>query len=223
MVILSSITGLFAGFIHALTGPDHIAAIAPLAIDSRGRRWLAGFRWGLGHAGGALIVGFAALYLREILPMESISSFSERLVGFSLIAIGLWGVHKAFTTKLHEHAHVHEDSAHNHIHIHHPEGVHDKPAAHAHTHAALAVGLLHGLAGGSYILAVVPALALPSTSTAVCYLIFFGVGTIAAMTGFSSAVGMAADRLPIAAFGYKRLMGGCSVLAIIVGTVWLVL
>ncbi|WP_235277497.1 hypothetical protein [Methylacidiphilum kamchatkense] len=50
------ITGLVAGFIHALTGPDHLSAIAPLAIESRKAAWKIGLFWGLGHSGGIWIL-----------------------------------------------------------------------------------------------------------------------------------------------------------------------
>ena len=45
--------------------------------------------------------------------------------------------------------------------------------------STLAVGTLHGLAGGSHFLGVVPALAL-STSQAVLYLVAYGLGTVTA-------------------------------------------
>ncbi len=52
--------GLVAGFVHVLSGPDHLAAIAPYAVDSRSRAWRTGVRWGLGHTAGVLCVGAAA-------------------------------------------------------------------------------------------------------------------------------------------------------------------
>ncbi len=42
--------GLVAGFVHVLSGPDHLAAIAPYAVDGKSRAWRTGVRWGLGHA-----------------------------------------------------------------------------------------------------------------------------------------------------------------------------
>src|SRR5688572_3654911 len=61
------LAGLAAGLIHVLSGPDHLAAVAPLA-GGRGRSWRAGFLWGLGHSGGVLAVGLLALGLRGALP-----------------------------------------------------------------------------------------------------------------------------------------------------------
>jgi hypothetical protein len=31
--VLSIMTGLVAGSVHVLSGPDHVAAVAPLALD----------------------------------------------------------------------------------------------------------------------------------------------------------------------------------------------
>ena len=49
--MLTVITGaLVSGLVHVLSGPDHLAAVAPLATASRERGWLAGWTWGIGHA-----------------------------------------------------------------------------------------------------------------------------------------------------------------------------
>jgi hydrogenase/urease accessory protein HupE len=39
--------GFLAGFLHVLSGPDHLAAIAPYSVDGRVRAWRTGVRWGL--------------------------------------------------------------------------------------------------------------------------------------------------------------------------------
>ncbi len=84
--------GLLAGFVHVLSGPDHLAAIAPYAVDGKSRAWRTGVRWGLGHAAGVLGVGLLVLALREALPVEAVSAWGERLVGLALIGIGIWGI-----------------------------------------------------------------------------------------------------------------------------------
>jgi hypothetical protein len=40
------ITGLIAGLIHVLTGPDHLTAIAPLAVRRPKAAWIPGVRFG---------------------------------------------------------------------------------------------------------------------------------------------------------------------------------
>src|SRR5688572_31696388 len=89
--------GFSAGLVHVLSGPDHLAAVAPLALDKNRRGLRAGLQWGLGHCGGVLLMGLLALLFREVLPLESISSWAERLVGVLLIGVGAWGICNVFT------------------------------------------------------------------------------------------------------------------------------
>ena len=42
--MLIAFTGLLAGCFHVLSGPDHLAAVAPLALSSRTRAWREGWR-----------------------------------------------------------------------------------------------------------------------------------------------------------------------------------
>ena len=89
------LAGLVAGFVHVLSGPDHLAAMAPYATERKARAWRTGVRWGLGHSAGVLGVGLLALMLRDALPVEAISAWGERCVGLVLIGIGVWGLRKA--------------------------------------------------------------------------------------------------------------------------------
>ena len=57
-----AIQGLLAGAAHVLSGPDHLAGVAPLAADrpaATGAAWPAriGATWGLGHGLGVAILG----------------------------------------------------------------------------------------------------------------------------------------------------------------------
>ncbi|MHB1687836.1 MAG: urease accessory protein UreH domain-containing protein [Ignavibacteriaceae bacterium] len=222
MIII--LTGFAAGLLHVLTGPDHMAAIAPLSIEGRKSTWKIGFKWGLGHTGGVLIIGMLALLFRELIPMKLISSYSERLVGIVLIGIGLWGLKKVLSQKIHTHEHTHDGKQHIHIHAHGITTEHNKPEAHVHIHAAFGVGIIHGLAGSSHLLGVLPALALPTGTEAAIYLLFFGIGTITAMAVFSTTVGLIASR--VSDFGlrfYKTMLISFSTIAIGIGCVWLFL
>src|SRR5436309_14014035 len=87
--------GIGAGLVHVFSGPDHLAAIAPLAMKRQRGAWLTGFRWGMGHASGVAVVGILSLILRGVLPIDLISSWGDRLVGVVLIGIGLWTLRKA--------------------------------------------------------------------------------------------------------------------------------
>ncbi|MDX1661145.1 MAG: High-affinity nickel transporter, partial [Gemmatimonadota bacterium] len=63
-ILTVAAAGLAAGAVHVLMGADHLAAVAPLAAGSRRRAWRAGFRWGVGHAGGVGSIAVVALTLR---------------------------------------------------------------------------------------------------------------------------------------------------------------
>ena len=81
---------------------------------------------------------------------------------------------------------------------------------------------MHGLAGSSHLLGVLPALALPSDAAALTYLVLFGTGTVAAMGGFSSVVGWISNHRRAGAAGTQSVLLGASALcAIAVGFYWL--
>src|SRR6185436_14516327 len=90
------LAGLAAGLLHVFSGPDHLAAVAPLAADAR-NHWRAGLQWGVGHTAGVLLIAALLLMIREQLPLDAISAYSERIVGIALIAVGAWGIWKART------------------------------------------------------------------------------------------------------------------------------
>ncbi|WP_331373374.1 High-affinity nickel transporter [Sinorhizobium chiapasense] len=199
-------SGLFAGYFHVVSGPDHLAAIAPYAVDAKARAWRTGIRWGIGHSAGVICVGLLALLLRDTLSLDLISAWCERCVGVVLCVIGLWGLHVALTDRP----------------IHHLYGRGGHSHGHEHKHSAFAVGTLHGLAGSSHLLGIVPALALPSDGAAAAYLLLFCLGSIAAMGTFSSFVGWLAGRPAASSVKTQNaLMALFSVMAIMVGGIWI--
>ena len=84
--------GTFAGGLHAVTGPDHLAALLPLCM---GRRWYeaasTGAFWGLGHGAGAALVGMIAFALRGALNLHALAPYMEAAVGASIVVIGVTG------------------------------------------------------------------------------------------------------------------------------------
>lgn len=203
-LVVAALAGLLAGLVHALSGPDHLSAVAPLVIGEPRRRWRMGLFWGIGHSFGVWAVGLLALGLRGILPVEILSSWSERLVGAVLIGVGLWGLRRAFVARL---PHTHDHGTRN-----------PRPGR-----AAMWIGSLHGLAGSSHILGLLPALALPSRGASLAYVTGFGLGAVAAMTAFSSAFGLVAARVTGRGLrAYQALLASFSAAAIVIGGYWLV-
>jgi hypothetical protein len=198
MTLALALAGLLAGFIHVLSGPDHLAAIAPYAVEGKTRAWRTGVRWGLGHSAGVLGVGLLGLFARHSLPLEALSAWAERGIGIVLIGIGAWGLRKALALRSHD------------------------ASSHTHGRKAFAVGTVHGLAGSSHLLGVLPALALPTDFAAAAYLTLFGTGTVAAMGTFSSLVGWISSHLRASARGSQSaLLAACAACAIAVGAFWL--
>ena len=216
--MLTALTGVAAGLFHVLSGPDHRAAVTPLAAADGRRGWFAGWTWGLGHASGVVVVAVAAILLRDVLPpADLISGWSERLVGGALIAIGLWALRRS--ARIGHGRHAHGPLAHDHVHTQ------AGPAwmrRLGHAHASFYMGILHGVAGSSHFFGVLPALALPTRSAALVYIGAFGAGTVAAMTAFAAVVGSAGVRLQPGTAGHRRMMLTAAALALFVGAWWLV-
>lgn len=187
MTELPLIAGLIAGSMHVLSGPDHLAAIAPLAVREPARAWRTGATWGLGHGLGVALLGSAGALARETMDIDLLSARSEGTVGFLLIAIGLWALLRARRVLVH--AHPHEGHAHPHVHV-----GDDSHVGGLHTHAALGVGALHGMAGAGHLLGVLPSLALP-TAQAATYLLAYLCSAVLSMAGFARLLGGAAGSL----------------------------
>ncbi|MEN8239999.1 MAG: GAF domain-containing protein [Actinomycetota bacterium] len=206
------VTGFAAGGLHVFSGVDHLAALAPAAVENPPKAAKTGLYWGFGHGIGVLIIGAVGLVLRGLVDLESWSAWAEFLVGFLLIGIGAWAIARSRTIEVHDHTHDHDGSAHHHIHTHDPN---DR----SHHHAALGVGIFHGMAGGGHLFGVLPALALPTTQ-AVLYLLAYLAASVVAMGSFAYGVGVIADR---AGFVWiTRLMLVSGVLAALVGVMWIV-
>ena len=212
--MLTLLSGALAGFLHVLAGPDHLAAIAPLAIADRRRGWHSGFTWGLGHTSGVVAVAVLAVLLRDALPpVAVIASWSERFIGGALIAVGFWALRRGLRIGDAPHAH----GTHDHEHVHVQRGPR-WTRRFGHAHASFLMGIMHGIAGSSHFLGVLPALALPTRAAALGYIGAFGVGTVAAMTGFGAVMGVAPG-----ARTHRAFMLTASALAFIVGGAWLVM
>lgn len=217
--LLILLTGLAAGAVHVVSGPDHLAALAPIAADHPSRAARLGIRWGLGHGASVCALGVLGLLARDYVDVQAFSQWSEFAVGFVLIAVGLWALRQATRLVVHHHEHTHENDTHTHLHIHPQTRVHAHPDAHqGHNHAAFFVGALHGAAGTGHLFGVLPSLALP-TEQAVFYLGTYVLGAVGAMAAFGYGLGR------IARWGsprvFRGLLYGSALCAIGVGIAWI--
>src|SRR5688500_893626 len=217
-MLLTLITGAVAGFVHVLSGPDHLAAVTPMAVAGRERGWLSGWTWGFGHASGVVFVAVLTVLLRDLLPpVEAISTWSERIVGAALIAVGVWAFRRSI--RMRPATHVHCAVAHRHIHVQAGPALLRRLG---HAHASFCLGVLHGIAGSSHFFGVLPALALPTAGASLIYISAFGVGTVGAMTAFAAAVGVGTLRVKNGAVAHRVMMAAAATLAIVAGGVWLI-
>ncbi len=193
--MFAALAGLAAGLVHVLSGPDHLAAVAPLVVDRDRPQWRVGLQWGLGHTAGVIVIGLLLIPFRELLPIEAISAYSERIVGVVLLGVGLWGLAGARAPR---------------------------PHPHAIARASFAMGVLHGVAGSSHLVGVLPALAMPTERAALYYLGGFGIGAVLAMTVFATLISaVAVSTADRSVNAYRGVLYACSLSAFLVGSVWL--
>ena len=202
------LAGIAAGLLHVFSGPDHLAAVAPLASARARGHWLTGLQWGFGHTLGVVLIAMLLLLLKERLPLDAISRYSERLVGASLILIGIWGLYRAWERKSTSARVIMRSGA-------------DMPS-HTHVATSFSMGAIHGLAGSSHLFGVLPALAFPSRASSMLYLAGFGLGAIAGMTTFSAAVGLLSSKFNRRSRSYSGFLYASSAVTLVVGGVWLV-
>ena len=177
------LTGIFAGFVHVLSGADHLIAMTPSAITSPKIAIRNSISWGLGHSSGVIFLSILAIFIKDITHLDKFSNFAEFLVGISLLIIGIFAIKNYLHLNIHSHSHQHDGVAHHHLHFHSKA----QKKHNNHFHVLTGLGLLHGMAGGSHFLAVLPALALP-TANAIAYLITYLIGSLVSMILFTCLI-----------------------------------
>ncbi|GLJ17638.1 hypothetical protein SUGI_0307170 [Cryptomeria japonica] len=187
----SAWTGLVAGCLHTLTGPDHLAALAPLSIGrTRMESAAVGALWGCGHDAGQLIFGILFLILKDKLQIELLRSWGARVVGITLLIIGGMGIKEASEVP---EACVALESGHHQANLLKPIPALESGKKNI-RFATFATGIVHGLQPDA-LLMVLPALALPSRLAGGAFLLMFLVGTVMAMGGYTAFIGSCSDAL----------------------------
>lgn len=220
--------GFFAGGLHAIAGPDHLAALLPRCV---GQRWYraghVGALWGMGHGLSATILGVLAFALKKTTIrnnllsgngfftkfLASASHLTEIAVGLSLILIGIMGIKEAREWK-EEIDGVTPQSL--------SAAAADAGVKSAQKRAVIFNGLLHGFSwDGAPSLA--PAIAVATWGGNLAFLSAYAAGTMAAMAIVTTFVGEGTRKagqffnrpdIP------QKLSLFSSVLAIMIGSVW---
>eukprot|EP00934_Nitzschia_sp_Nitz4_P005127 Nitzschia sp. Nitz4//scaffold28_size193895//91942//92783//NITZ4_001656-RA/size193895-processed-gene-0.264-mRNA-1//-1//CDS//3329545955//5117//frame0 len=224
--------GFFSGGLHAIAGPDHLAALLPRCV---GQRWSQagkiGAIWGIGHGFSATLLGVVAYGLKNQIQrapgakrwLSSISVFSEIAVGLSLIVIGAMGIREAREWK-HESTDtvVQRSLSSAATPQRYTESETDRKESNNQKRAILLNGVLHGFSwDGAPSLA--PALAVATWSGNLTFLSAYAAGTVGAMTLATTLIGEGTRRagewfhrpdIP------QKLSFASSGLAIAIGAVW---
>ncbi len=204
--------------LHVLTGPDHLAAVTPIAVYEKKNVWRIGFLWGIGHIIGMLLLGAFFMAFREFIPIDTISHYSEQLVAIVLIGIGLWALYTYFRLNKMIASNPSADEIER--DAYEEMGLEDKKSRKSNL-SILGIGILHGLAGLSHFFLLLPTLGYESSASSLIYIIGFASGSIIAMTSYTWIISLLTknagnNRYVLSAI---RLVG--SIFAITVGLYWL--
>lgn len=218
MISLPFFAGTAASVLHVVSGPDHLAAVTPLAIETRRKVWRIGLYWGFGHLTGMLLIGVLFLLFKEYIPLEKISEHSEQLVGFVLIAIGVWALISIFYRTKKQHTHSHETNAVEPLESKDKKGVQNLWSSYG-------IGVLHGLAGIAHFFLLLPVLGFENQIDGAQYVVGFGLGTLFAMTVYTYLLGKLASysktKNSNSLFRTIRIAG--ALFAIVIGVYWIYL
>lgn len=188
----SAWTGFFAGCLHTLSGPDHLAALAPLSIGrTRMESAAVGALWGCGHDAGQLIFGLIFLLLKDRLHIEVIRTWGTRVVGFTLLVIGGMGIREASEVPT---PCVALENGECDVSVY--DSLEDPKVGKKKKigFATFATGIVHGLQPDALMM-VLPALALPSRLAGAAFLGMFLVGTVIAMGSYTVFIGSCSQAL----------------------------
>ncbi|MQM09060.1 hypothetical protein Taro_041921 [Colocasia esculenta] len=213
-LLSSAWAGFFTGCLHTLSGPDHLAALAPLSIGrTRMESAVVGALWGCGHDAGQVLFGLLFLLLKDRLHIEVIRTWGTRVVGLTLLVIGAMGIREA--TEMPAPCVALETGE---CDVSMVENVEAFPSGKKKIgFATFATGIVHGLQPDALMM-VLPALALPSRLAGAAFLGMFLVGTVFAMGSYTVFIGSCSqalkERVPRIT---EKLTWASSLIAILMG------
>ncbi len=226
--LLPVATAFLLGLTHAVEA-DHAMAVSTF-VSGRPAWPLAvrfGLRWGVGHSIAVLAVGLVLLWSGFKIP-AAFDHWAERLVGVMLIGIG------GFALWSRRNLHVHQPGSHGdhaHIHLHRGgppphEHPHDRPVPEPHRHGprgVTVVGLLHGLAGTSGAMALIPVTLMNDWRVGAAYLVTFSAGVTVGMAGFALILALAITTATGQSMQWgRRIASAIALGSVATGVFWLV-
>lgn len=185
--------GLITGCLHTLAGPDHLAALTPLAIgQSRIKASVLGALWGFGHGIGQLILTSVFFVFRDKLDylIPIFSKYGGVLVGLILIIIGFIGLSE----------NLENNEKKGSLEVPHSSKTRNystylfKSLNYNQKFTTFLTGIFYGLNPDSLFI-LLPALSLKSKIAGIAYITMFIFGTILAMSAFTLAISIATEVL----------------------------
>lgn len=204
---LAAAWGAGAGAFHSLSGPDHLAALAPLALRTSGpgRAFRQGAFWGFGHVLGQVLIGTSFLLLSQSQLLQSLGhaknfaqlaeQFASVAVGIILMIIGGMGLKESRDWE-------------------EEEEVCQASPCQCFRWKTFGTGMLSGMHPDSLLLCL-PALTMPTKMAGLIFLTSFGAGSMLAMGGFTAALRAACKSLGQQAV--RRTSIVASLLALLLG------
>lgn len=211
--------GLFAAVLHIISGPDHLAAVTPFALESRRRAWKVGFSWGFGHLIAMLLIAGAYLLFKDLVPIADLSQQSEQMVAWVLIGVGIWVLYRLFysqkTGEKPEKAPLFA-----------VKNAVEQTKGEANTLRkqlipAFGIGLLHGLAGIAHFLLLLPALGFEKTAQSIQYILGFAFGTLLTMSVYTFLLGKVRQKSAEKPRLLKKIRLAGGLFSFVVGFFWL--
>lgn len=195
MMTAAVLYGVGAGALHAVTGPDHVLSLGPIATRAS-RAWQVGLHWGLGHAVGTLVLALPLLATARAVDLSPWAVVGERVAGIALLvmaASSAW----------------------------HLRNARDVVAGTPEGGKTVTVGFVHGVSGGASLLLALPMVLDSSLSTSAAYLVAFAVGSTVAMAFLTAA--LAKWGASLSSTTHQRLQWTLVALSTLLGLSWLVL
>lgn len=187
--------GVGAGALHAVTGPDHVLSLGPIAVRAS-RAWRVGLRWGCGHGVGTLLLALPLLATTHAFRLDTLAMWGERVAGVALLVMAASSARqlKKVATAT--------------------------AATSADQTRAFTVGFVHGVSGGASLMLALPVLMSSSLSTSAAYLVAFAVGSTLAMAALTAALSRWGAQL--SSTTQKRLQTALVAMSAALGVYWLV-
>lgn len=179
--------GASSGALHAVSGPDHVLSLGPVAIVHGRGSWRIGLAWGTGHALGTLLLSVPLLYLSQLSHADWLARHGDRLSALALFATAVLSLTAAWRKQPHASA--------------------AQPGR-----SSVFIGFVHGATGAGSLLLLLPVLGTGSLAHSLLYLAAFAVGSTLAMAALTALIARAGQKLERETVGKLRtLMGALSV------------